>query len=39
MKYLKPPMLSMNFSENKEGMKNEFQISFLQAGNIAGKFV
>ena len=38
MKYIKPPMLSMNFSENKIGMKKGFQMFFIMEKSIMGNW-
>ena len=37
MKYLKPPMLSMNFSENKEGMKKRISNILSTSRKYSGK--
>jgi len=37
MKYLKPPMLSMNFSENKEGMKKRISNILSESKKYSGK--
>lgn len=37
MKYLKPPVLSMNFSENKEGMKKRISNILFESKRYSGK--